>query len=335
MPGIALGNFVTSITRERFLPKVIDNIFESHVLLDKLRASARPWSGGYRLNVPVTVSNRTSLGSYSGFDSFSTAQEDVRQNFTINPSEYYANISISGIQKALNKGPDAVVDLLAAEFSDVARNLSEAMGEDLYLDGTGNSNKDLAGLNYHVDDATDVVTYQGLSRNTYTNLRATRNAQSGALGFANLRTDYDACQRGSDVPSLGVTTPAVFSIIEAILTPVMNLNVNQAYPRGASTGASEGVSLSVGINAIWYRGCPIVSDEKCTAANLFFLNLNHLFLYEIEHDPQFVESSKEGFGWTGWKKSANQNAIVSQLLFAGQVVGDSPRSHSRRTAITS
>lgn len=335
MPGIALGNFVTSVTKQRYFPKVVDNIFEGNALFMRLRGKARPWSSGYRLNIPTTVLDRSSLGSYSGFDTFDTTQEDVRQNFTINPSEYYANLSISGIQKAVNKGAEAVVDLLAAEFSDVARALSENMGEDLYLDGTGNTNKDLAGLQYHVDDATTAATYQGLSRNTYTNLRATRNAQVGALGFDDLAGDYDAAQRGTDSPTLGVTTPAVWTIIEALITPTTNIEVNKSYPKLSPTGGEVGISANRGFNALYYRGVPIISDEKCTAQNLYLLNENHLNLYEIAHDPMFVEASKEGFAWTGWKKSQNQNAIVGQILWSGQLVGESPRTMSRRTAIAS
>lgn len=335
MPGIALGNFVTSVTKDKFFPKVVDNIYSGNALFERLRGKARPWSGGSSLKIPTTVSARTSLGSFSGFDTFTTAQEDVRVQFTINPSEYYANVTVSGIQKALNKGGEAIVDLIAAEFSDVGRALSEKIGEDLYLDGTGNANKAIAGLQYQVDDATTAATFQGQSRNTYTNLRSARNAQVGALGFANLAADYDACQRGSDTPTLGVTTPAVWTIIEALITLTYNTNIGQAYPRGATTGAQAGISASAGLNAIYYRGVPIISDEKATAGNFYFLNENHLFLYQIDHDPMFVESSKEGFAWTGWKKSQNQNAIVGQLLFAGQIVGDSPRTMSRRTAITS
>ena len=335
MPGIAIGNFVTSVTRERFFPKVVDNVYTGNVLLERLRGKARPWTGGTQLIIPTTISNRTALGSYSGFDSFSTTQEDVRVKFSINPSQYYANLTVSGIQKALNKGAEAVVDLIATEFADVARNLSENMGADLYLDGTGNANKDIAGLQYHVDDATTASTYQGQSRSTYTNLKSTRTAQSGALSFANLAADYDAAQRGTDSPTLIVTTPAVFTIMEALLTPTYNFNFGQAYPRLNPTGGTQGIVGSTGVNAIYYRGVPVIADEMCTSGNIYTLNENHLFLYTIDADPLFVDGSKEGFSWTGWKKSANQDAIVGQLLWAGQLVGDSPRTMARRTGVTS
>ena len=332
----ALGNFVTSVTREKFLPAVVDNVFDGIPLFMRLIGKARPWSGGYRLNLPTEVTARTAGGSFSGFDTLSTNQENVRANFTVDPSEYYWTVALSGIQKALNKGPEAVVDLLAAEFEGASRALRNSLAEDLFGDGTGNSSKALNGLVYQVDDATNVTTFQGLSRNTYTNLRATLTAQSGALSFTNLATDYDASQVGSDSPTLGVTTPAVWSIIERLTTPTQNMEIGKAYPRLAPAGAeAPGIALNYGATFITYRGVPIISDDQCTAANLFLLNENHLFLYLIDQDPLFAESSKEGFSWTGWKKSSNQNAIVSQLLFAGQLVGDSPRTMSRRTGITS
>lgn len=338
MPGIAAGNFVTTATRERFFPKAVDNVFEGNILFNRLRDKARPWTGGHRMVISLTVSDRTQGGSFSGFDTLSTTQEDVRQRSTIDPSEYAWPVVFSGIQLAVNKGPEAFLNLVAEEFSDVARAMSEDIGEDMYLDGTGNSNKDIAGLVYHIDDATNVVTWQGLSRNTYTNLRGTLTAQSGALGFANLATDVDAAQRGSDSPTLGLTTPAVFSIMERLVTPTVNVNYGQVLPSGQiPTGQTAGAGTRVhyGVNAIYYRGIPYLADEKCTSGNIFTINENHLNLYELDYPSDFVEASKEGFGWTGWKKSQNQNAIVGHLLWAGQLVGDSPRTMARRTGVTS
>lgn len=292
--------------------KAVDNIFEGNVLWNRLRGRTRPWGGGHRHVVTLTVTDRTQGGSFSGFDTLSTTQEDVRQRSTVDPSEYYWPVVFSGIQMAVNKGPEAFLNLVAEEFSDVARALSETLGEHSYLDGTGNSSKNIAGLNYHVDDATDVVTWQGLSRNTYTNLRSTRNAQSGALGFANLATDTDAAQRGSDSPTLIITTPAVFSIIERLVTPTVNVSYGQVLPRGAAVGQEPGagIQLSYGVNALYWRGIPILADEKCTANNIFTLNENHLYLAQLDYSSEMVDATKEGFAWTGWKKSQNQNAIV-------------------------
>ena len=256
---------------------------------------------------------------------------------TVDPCEYTSDpITFSGIQLAVNKGPEAFLDALATEFTDVARNLSEAIGADLYLDGTGNNSKDINGLVYHVDDATNVVTWQGLSRNTYTNLRSLLTAQSGALSFTNLATDTDAATRGMDTPTVMVTTPAIYSILERLVTPTLMLNYNG--PRGSAVtpgSGNGGTALNYGTTSITWRGIPIIADEMCPAGNLFTLNENHLFLYQLDYTSEIAEMSKEGFAFTGFKKSQNQAAVTSQLLFAGQLYGDAPRTHARRTGITS
>lgn len=336
--AVTLGNFVQASTRQRFFEKAIDNIYQGNVLFERLRATARPWTGGRQLVIPTTVTDRTQATSFSSFDTLPTTQEDVRQLFTIDPCEYASSpVTFSGIQLAVNKGPEAFLNLMAAEFSDVARNFAESIGSDLYLDGTGNGSKAINGLVYHIDDATNVTTYQNLSRSTYTNLNATLTAQSGALSFTNLATDWDAAQRGNDAPTLIITTPAVFSIIERLVTPTLYVNYNGPRGNGGAVGAPNGGgnNLNYGASSISWRGAPIFADEKCTSGNIFTINEKHLFLYQLDYSSETVEASREGFAFTGFKKSQNQNAVTGNLLFAGQLVGDSPRTMARRTGVTS
>lgn len=292
------------------------------------------------MRIPTTIAGRTQLGSYSGGDTFGTTQEDTRQQFSINPSQYYANLTITGIQAAANRGKRAIVDLLTQEFNEVSVALQNDMGTDLYGDGTGNNNKDITGLIAQVDDGTNVATFQGLSRSTYPTLQATVSAQSGALGLDDLATSFDAAQIGYDQPTLGLTTPAVFSIIEALFTQNARYTMVQGPARFKMTAAgiypeTAGVSANGGFTGIYFRGMPIITDDKCTSGNIYMLNEKYLDLYEMEPDPNFVASAREGFGFTGWKKPTNQDVIVGQLIWYGQLVGTQPRKNSRRTGVTS
>ncbi len=335
----ALGNFVTSVTKQNFLPVVVQNFYTGNVLFMRLKDNRKSWQSGYQMKIPTEIAGRTQLGSYSGADVFGTAQEDVRQQFTINPSQYYANLTITGIQRAANKGKEAIVDLMTAEFQSVGRALNNLMGNDLYGDGTGNAGKALTGLIAQVDDGTNVATFQGLSRTTYPTLKSTFNTQSGALGLSNLATDFDGAQIGYDQPTLGITTPAVFSIIEALYTSNARYQITQGIAERIKVTAAGvekgGVGANMGFTGIMFRGMPIVIDDRCTAGTLFMLNEKYLDLYEMPADSAFVAGSQEGFSWTGWKKPTNQDVIVSQLLWYGQLVGTEPRKHSRRVSITS
>ena len=333
-----LSNFVTSVTENEFLPVVVDNFYEGNALFMRLKGKKKSWSTGAQLRIPTEIAGRTQGGSYSGADTLGTAQEDTRKQFSIDPSQYYFSSTITGIQAAANKGKRAIVDLMTEEFRSVGHALKDKMGDDLYGDGTGNSNKALTGLISHVDDGTNVSTYQGLSRTTYPTLKSTVSAQSGALGLDDLAASFDAAQVGSDAPTIGVTTPAVFSIYEALLTQNSRYTVVQNTQRFKLTAAgieNAGITSNAGFTGLMFRGMPIISDDKCLSGNLFMLNENYLDLYEMEADPNFVKGSMEGFSWTGWKKPTNQDVITGQLLWYGELVGTQPRKHARRTGITS
>jgi hypothetical protein len=334
----ALGNFVTSITQQDFLPVVVDNFYTGNALFMRLKDKRKTWSSGYQMKIPTEVLGRTALGSYSGGDLFDTNQEDVRQDFLINPAQYYANLTITGIQRAANRGERAIVDLLSAEFSSVGTALQQLMGTDLYGNGTGNSNKALTGLLAQVDDGSGVNVFQNLSRTTYPTLKSTVNTQSGALGLDDLATDWDGAQIGNDHPTLGLTTPSVFSIVDALYTATSRYQLVQDVGRVTLTASgivNAGVQGNVGFTGIMFRGMPIISDDKCPTGTLYFLNENYLDMYEMAPDANFVAGTQEGFGWTGWKKPTNQDVIVSQLLWYGQLIGTQPRKNSRRDSITS
>lgn len=333
-----LSNFVTSVTENEFLPVVVDNFYAGNALFMRLKDKRKSWGSGTQLKIPTEVAGRTQGGSYSGADTFGTAQEDVRKQFSIDPSQYYWSATITGIQAAANRGKRAIVDLMTEEFRSVGMALKDKMGDDLYGDGTGNSSKALTGLIAHVDDGTNIATYQGLSRTTYPTLKSTLSAQSGALGLDDMAASFDGAQIGSDAPTLGITTPAVFSIFEALLTANTQYSIVQNSGRFRLTAAgieNAGVTANAGFTGLLFRGMPIISDDKCLSGNLFMLNENYLDLYEMEMDSSFVSGAKEGFGWTGWKKPTNQDVITGQLLWYGQLVGTQPRKHARRTGITS
>ena len=335
----ALGTIVSSITNQRIMPNVVDNVTLGNVLLMRvMRNKTRPWNGGVQHNQPVNLTTYTAVGSFSGFDQLAVAQQNTRQNALFTPSEEYALITVSGIQKAVNKGPAAAVDLIAAETEQRARDLKTEMARQLYLDGTGNQGKDILGLAAAVDDSTNVVTYANLSRSTYTNWRASYTTQSGALALSDLASDVDAATKSSeDGPTIIITTQAIFSIIEALYTPTTSNMFSMNDYRLTEAGLVKvggGVIGQQGFRAQQFRGIPIVADQQAPSGKMWTLNENHLYFAKIDYDAEFATGIKDGFQFTGWKKPVNQNAIVGYLLWAGQLVCDEPRTNAQRVSIT-
>ena len=335
----ALSTFVTTTTQTRLLPKVIDQVLNGNVLTMRLLRQSVPWMTGTSIDIPVNLGDITAVGSYFGFDALSTTQENIRQRAIFNPSQYYASVPISGIQTAINQGDMAVINLVATEIDWRAKRLRDAMGDGVYSDGTGNAGKDILGIRAAIDDTTLVATYGGLNKTTYARWNATVTAQVGGLSLANLAADFDAAQRGDDAPTLMVTTPTVFTIYEALLTPTVShqfsMNDFRLVENTGGVGSSivrvgGTVAANQGFRALTFRGIPFVSDEKCTAQEIYTINENHLKFYTINRPGQAI---KNGFSWTGFKEAINQDAVVAQLLWAGQLICDSPRTMARRTTV--
>lgn len=334
----AISNFVSDLTQDRFIPKVVDNIYGGNLLLMRLWRNHKTWNGGTKIVQPVYLKPVTNVGSYSGFDTFGMTQETKTALANFDPSQVYASVVISGIQRALNAGDSKVIDLITSELDITAEAIKQELGSELYGDGLGNNGKDFLGLAAAVDDGTSVVTYGGLSRATYPTWKSTVTAQSGSLTLANLAADFDAVSIGSDMPTLIVTTPAIFSIYEALLTPTVSNQFSQNDFRMTGDGLVKiggTVAGNQGFRALTFRGIPIVADAKCPAGNIYMLNENHLTWWIIPQPAEFGRSENRGFGWTGWKEGINQDAIAGQLLLYGQFTTDSPRTQARRTGVTS
>ena len=179
--------------------------------------------------------------------------------------------------------------------------------------GTGNSNKDITGLRAAVDDSTFVTTFEGISRATYTQWRSTITSDS-SLAIADMATDFNAAKVGAEDPTLLLSTPAVFNIYEALMDQDVRYNLSftgydQIYGKGLPR-KSGNLAQGQGFNSLYFRGIPLVADEKCTTGRLYTLNEGHVFFHTFSNLPN-AKSIKNGFGWTGLKEPVNQDGSVN------------------------
>ena len=332
---MAFSAFVTTVTQDKFIPKVEDNILLGNVLTLRFLSNARPWGSGHILNVPVKYQSSTSGGSYSGFDTFSTTQVNTRVLAQFDPKQNYFSVVVSGIQRAVNKGDAAVLDLLATEMDSVAADMSDGIGTQMYSDGTGNANKDIIGLDAAIDAGTGTASWGGLNgATTYTTWVSTHTSNAGAITVANLQSAYDSAKIGNDAPTLVVTTPAIWTTYEGLLQATINYHTQvQGYPKmgrfGITRTAGTGQAGDIGFDTLFFRGIPVVSDEKCTAGTVWMINEKHLWFTKLDHPDYPVRTN--GFAWTGLKTPTNQDATVGQFLLYGNLVGDARRTHAYMT----
>ena len=195
-------------------------------------------------------------------------------------------------------------------------------------------------------------TYRGLTRSSYDSLDASVTTSVGTLTLDYLATALDAATIGNQEPSIILTTPAAFSILERLVFPTTSASYNakQGYAYVTKSGFSqtkEGLNGEIGFKSIFYRGVPVVADEKCTSGYLYMLNEKSLYWASLPHpnhgEVSFGDSTLEtvndmpknhGIAWTGLKEPINADGETGQFLLYGQLICDMPRFNAVLQGIT-
>ena len=337
---MAANNRILTTTQDKLLPKVVDTVLDSNVLFTRIVGAAKKWSGE-QMKKSVKVSKNTTGQSFSGTDLLSTDATDNRVRLAFDPRFYTIAVQIPLTDLSINaRNETKVIDLMSAEMETSAQDMADDLGELAYLDGTGEDGKDIQGLGAIVDDGTDVATYGGQSRSTYSTLGATVTASGGTLTLAKMATLHSAITSGSQKPTLGVCDQTVWDLIEQLFTPQERIikDVNSI---------KNGLKGGGGYVGLYYRGVPIVADEQATAETLFFLNEKHLDFYALpvamteEVKYKTVTEGNDygqplglGFSFSGWIKPANQAVLIGHIYLGGEFISWNPKRQGKLTGIT-
>lgn len=327
----------------------MDGILSGNVLSLRILSKAKRWTGElYKL--PVKIAESTTGGSFQGDDVFSTEKQNVRRTLQFSPKGAYQSVVLIGMEMDVNATPARVLDLLKVEMESAGQDLLDKIADMFYADGTGNDNKDFDGFDNLIDDETVVATYGGLTRATYpTLLNSSVTSSVGSLALSDLATAYDGAVSGSKRPSLAVTTLSIFSDYEALVQPTISTNVEGALARVTrnATGPRGALTGEVGFDALYFRGVPIVADEKCPSGDLLMINEDYVAFYGLKShkyaqvdlggstidSPADAPSRNHGFSWSGLKEPVNQYAEVGQIVLMGNLFGI-PRYHSKLEGIS-
>lgn len=194
-----------------------------------------------------------------------------------------------------------------------------------YHPGTQNPTRNPTGIESIIDD--DTGTFQGLSRNTYAQLRAliTDGDTPGtpqALTLFRIIGLLTKIENGSygELPTAGYGSNGVYNAFYQLM-----LNSNQPTNTMPSRdGLPKGLIFD-------FKGkkIPIVGSKNAIANTLFFISKSRIFKYK--------DSSLDGWDSTGgsrWFKVANKGAYSMRYRKRHQYGTDWPEAHGRLNDIT-
>lgn len=350
---MTFSDVVQTVTREAIVPKVNDIVLLGNVGLLRILGNAARWGSGFRMDVILKYQKSTTGGIVPVGGQLDTTRTSTRVKAQFQPQRIHKPVLVDDIEVAVNQGDERVLELVSTEMDSIAQDLTDDLGGYLYT-GTGASGLSFDSLLNAADDATNFSTYGSLARATYSGLNGYYAASIGNIALADLRTAHNAVTIGSAGPSLGLTTPSIWSAYEALLTPTVRAGYQMSgYPKVTRTGvvsSQQALRGDIGFDALWFRGMPLVQDEKCTAQKVFFVNEDHFKFYGIDlagvegytkfntseakvDGPQNMPIPK-GFNWSGMLRATDQPATVGHLYYIGNFVSNNPRYLGQLTGVT-
>ena len=337
---------VTTTTREYILPKVFDQVTTGTPGLMTFLSKPKSWTTGTSYKFAIKYQDTTNGGNMGIADRLDTDRQNVRVQAEFNLKATNKPIVVAIAETTANMGDEQIVDLLSTEFDSQAQSLMNVMGQNLYT-GNGSGN-DWDSLINCASDSTLFGTYGSLSRSTYTAWDGYYLAAAGALTLAKLATADDAVTIGVDSPNLALTTKAIWSTYESLLTPSVRANFSTSgYPRmnawgGVSTSPGQGADQ--GFVYLSFRGTPIAKDEQVPSGKFHIMNTKGFGFVGFNYSDDTIMSanfkktsdavpsgvpgnvkSTRGFQFRKMMSPVDQLTKVGYLIYAGNFIGTNCR----------
>lgn len=322
MPNVNVGQRVTSNWEAVVGKGPEDNINDDYWLLNQLSSGEgfKGFSGGDYIAAPLEYALNTTVASYSDTDTISTTRVDVFDRAEFQWKEYAGTAVLSDLEADRNAGEGTVFSLLPAKLENLRSSMRSAINSDLFSDGTGNSSKQIGGLQLIVSATPTTGTVGAINRANFSFWRNQQDTGTKTTtAFDNLRaamrSNYNKCSNGmSDAhPSFAVTDRTTFEGFEGLLL---------ANERFADKSNGDGGFKN---EVLKFKGAKISYDNDCPAGVLYFLN------------PKFLKLAYKKGSWFKMLESqrpANQTLTVYPVRTMTNLFTTNARRLGVVTAIT-
>lgn len=309
---------LTAITKKYYLPRLVDQIFDSNALFARMAKRSIPLDGGTQIALPLAYALSTNVFTYRDYDTFSFTPTDQITHALFDWGQYGTAITISGREDAINSGKSAVINLLKTKMQLAEKTLRKYMGDHLWSDGSGEAAQGIIGLKAAVDDGTNTATYGSIDRTANTWWKAKYSANGGTgreLTIKLMQNFMGDLTIDNDRPTLLMTTQDVFDKYFMLLQPHLRLTDPEL---------ADG-----GFQNLVFVGRPIVVDHRiptdsATRHTMYFLNEDYIHLYHHKDRHFYLDP---------FRRPVNQDAIVAKIYWMGQMVVDNPRMQGRMVDI--
>jgi len=303
---------INAVTKQLFIPKLVDNVMLSNALLYYLQKNGglENIDGGQDIRVPVRYARFSSRGWYSGSETQNTAYNEKKTALVFDWKQYYVNIAISGLDKLKNMGENKVIDHVKSEVQAAEEDLKDAFGTGLYSNGTTDP-KSVIGARGYLSTSN---TYGGISQSQESWLQAQVDSTTTTLSLGKMQERYEVSKFGNQMVDLITTTASLFSSYWSLLQPQQRF--------------SDGDMAKAGFKNLLFNGATVLHDDYVPTGHMIFNNTEYLKLYSHK-DRKFPGE------YVDFRKFFDQDAEIATMQWAGAFVCSGPRYQAALTALTS
>ncbi len=299
-------NQINAITQKKFIPKAVDNIFDSDVLLQRAKKKFYvKLDGGTEIVQPLLYAQTTASDWYTGAETLSTTDNDQITGAVYQWKQIYANISISRRDRLINSGDSQIVNFVKTKTMLAEKTLSDKLTDGLYSDSS--NAKSIVGLRTMVDNANTVG---GIAQGTYSWWQATEDGTTATLSLAALQTMDTALSINNEGPTIYLATRANYNRFYALLQPQQ---------RFMDSETAKG-----GFQSLMFNGKPFVAGSKVPTSHIFALNESYLSLFVHKDEDMRFEPLQ---------KPVNQNVEVGKIYWMGAFGTSNCRMQGKFTAV--
>ena len=266
-------NAILSTTLQNYQPTLVDNIFKDLVLLNHLneKGRVRVEEGGTQIIEPLMYAVNDTVATYSGYDTIDLTPQDGISAAEYDWKQMAASIAISGIEEAKNRGTEAIIKLLNAKIMQAEMSIKSLVNGQLLSsnNGTGGTAKQFNGIGGFAGSINTAIGGIDAATSSWWNPTIPASIQNATLSLVNMANVYNNASKGNDTPDLIITTEALFSKFESLLTP------NVRYQDVAKANS--------GFQNLMFKQTPVVYDlampgNQVSNASMYFLNTKYLKL---------------------------------------------------------
>ena len=294
---------ISSITEKYFVPKLVDNIFDSNAALARAKKKWYQKGSGERIMQPLAYATTGNAQRFSGADSLNITANDQITSAEWRWKEMQAAITITKIDELTNSGPRQVVNFVKSKVQLAEKSLASILGTDIFGDGTTANSIEGFKLMTAITG-----THGGIAKATYSWWQGNADSTTTVLTYAAVRAIIGDCTVDNDRPTVIFTTQDIYDDFVTLFQPQQRF--------------VDAKTADAGFTSIMFEGTPVIVDSHCSAYYVYYINENYLNLYHLED-----------FRFDPFVKPTNQAVSTAHIYWTGALASSNNRMHGVMSAI--